>query len=72
MSRVIPIAQIAEMTLFSLADNFDKYDAGLLSFIARGEGEEWRLVEVPADSTANQWSPAPGDSPSLPRPDSPT
>ena len=58
--------------MFSLADNFDKYDAGLLSFIARGEGEEWRLVEISADSTANQWSPAPGDSPSIARPDCPS
>ena len=50
--------------MFSLADNFDQYDAGLLSFIARGEGEEWRLVEVP-ESMASQWSPAPGHRPTL-------
>ena len=53
-----------DLTMFSLADNFDKYDAGLLSFIARGEGEEWRLVEVP-DSLGHQWSPAPGNSSTL-------
>ena len=53
-----------DLMMFSLADNFDKYDAGLLSFIARGEGEEWRLVEVP-DGLGHQWSPAPGHSSTL-------
>ena len=50
---------LADAKLFSLADNFDKYDAGLLSFIARGEGEEWRLVEV-QQTDRDLWAPPPG------------
>ena len=42
---------------FSIDDNFDAYDSGLMTFIASGPGEEWRLVTV---TPGDQWCPNTG------------
>ena len=44
---------------FSVDDNFDQYDAGLVTFIKAGPGEEWRLVQV-EDEEMDTWTPESG------------
>ena len=44
---------------FSVDDNFDQYDAGLVTFIKAGPGEEWRLVQV-EEEEMDTWSPESG------------
>ena len=44
-----------------MEDNFDAFDAGLLTFILAGPGEEWRLVELGESSTEGPgWKPDEG------------
>ena len=44
---------------FSVDDNFDQYDAGLVTFIKAGSGEEWRLVQV-EEEEMDTWMPESG------------
>ena len=44
---------------FSVDDNFDQYDAGLVTFIKAGPGEEWRLVQV-EEEEMDTWTPESG------------
>ena len=44
---------------FSVDDNFDQYDAGLVTFIKAGPGEEWRLVQV-EEEEMDTWMPESG------------
>ena len=44
---------------FGVEENFDAFDAGLLTFILAGPGEEWRLVEL-GESRIEGWKPDEG------------
>ena len=41
---------------FRVDDNFDQYDAGLVTFIKSGEGEEWRLININPEEKES-WTP---------------
>ena len=44
---------------FGVEEYFDAFDAGLLTFILAGPGEEWRLVEL-GESSMEGWKPDEG------------
>lgn len=59
MRRMFNIELFSNGCFRRVEDNFDHYDAGLMTFIKSGEGEEWRLVTVSEDSKES-WTPGPG------------
>ena len=48
------------MMMISVDDNFDLYDAGLVTFIEAGPGEEWRLVSLDTEAERDAWKPESG------------
>ena len=44
----------------SVDDNFDLFDAGLVTFIQAGPGEEWRLVTLDTEAERDAWKPESG------------
>ena len=44
---------------FGVEENFDDFDAGLLTFLLVGQGEEWRLVDL-GESGSKEWEPEEG------------
>ena len=44
---------------FAVDENFAAYDEGLLTFIASGPGEEWRLVDL-GEASSEGWTPDKG------------
>ena len=46
--------------MFSVDDNFDLYDAGLVTFIQAGPGEEGRLVTLDKEAERDTWKPESG------------
>ena len=44
----------------SVDDNFDLFDAGLVTFIQSGPGEEWRLVTLDTEAERDAWKPESG------------
>ena len=44
---------------FGVEEYFDAFDAGLLTFLLAGPGEEWRLVEL-GESSMEGWKPDEG------------
>ena len=48
------------MLVFSVDDNFDLFDAGLVTFIQAGSGEEWRLVTLDKEAERETWKPESG------------
>ena len=49
-----------DLCVFSVDDNFDLYDAGLVTFIQAGPGEEWRLVTLDTEAERDAWKPETG------------
>ena len=48
------------MLMISVDDNFDLFDAGLVTFIQAGPGEEWRLVSLDTEGERDAWKPESG------------
>ena len=48
------------LVTISVDDNFDLFDAGLVTFIQSGPGEEWRLVTLDTEAERDAWKPESG------------
>ena len=51
---------MTDISLVSVDDNFDLYDASLVTFIKAGPGEEWRLVTLDTPGDRETWKPESG------------
>ena len=51
---------IRDVLVSSVVDNFDLFDAGLVTFIQAGPGEEWRLVTLDKEAERDTWKPESG------------